>query len=198
MTQTLQTSNSYVNVSNEALFKATEKDWYQWIALLNQQKAQSKSHKEIVEVLQHLGVDSNWWRQKITLGYLTAMGIRKEGQAGQGFQIGVRKVFPLTVEKAWALITSDAGMHIWLNETATNTDEVYSELKVFNPHSHLRLRWKLPAWQQVSTIQIRVIPTGDRATISILHEHLDTESHRDEMRKHWKKVMSELLDLATA
>ena len=34
----------------------------------------------------------------------------------RGFQIGVRRTFPISLQAAWALITSPTGLAIWLGE----------------------------------------------------------------------------------
>ena len=193
------TPNTYVNVTDEGILKATGKNWNDWFKLLELNHALKLSHKEIVELLKKEGVESNWWRQKITLGFLTATGRRKVGQqADEGFNVGARKIFPLTVEQAWILVTSERGMNTWLQGNDNKFIEAHEDLKVISPNSHLRMRFQLPGWMKESTIQVRVIPTDDphRSTISFHQENLATELIRDEMRKHWKTALNELMLLA--
>lgn len=123
-----------------------------------------------------------------------------------GYQVGVRRTFPISTEKAWELLTSDTGVKIWLGDTALPDIQkgqeyrteagISGEVRVVNPFVNLRLTWKRSNWTQPSTLQIRTISNGhDRTTISFHQENLHDSSVREEMKLHWEEVLNRLKTL---
>lgn len=119
-----------------------------------------------------------------------------------GFQIGIRRTLPISLDKAWHFLFSEEGLKIWLgkisseqfdlNKNYKTKEGVEGEVRVFEPNSHIRLTWKPKNWTNISTLQIRVIEAKDKTTISIHQEKLLDNSQRAEMKKYWKKVIDTL------
>lgn len=119
-----------------------------------------------------------------------------------GFQFGLRKTFPLSVEEVWDFMFSKKGISIWLGnmdisvlekDTEYKTKEdVEGAVKVFKPYSHIRMRWKKKDWENISTLQVRVMPAGNKATISFHQEKMLTAAQREEMKAYWNGIMEEL------
>lgn len=119
-----------------------------------------------------------------------------------GFQIGVRKTFPVSVDVAWDFLFSDEGLSIWLGKvnpgdfkpgTAYKTREgVEGKISVLKTYSHIRLTWKRKDWENLSTVQIRVIPAKEKTTISFHQEKLPESYQREEMRSYWSKILEEI------
>ncbi len=122
-----------------------------------------------------------------------------------GFEIGVRRTFDIPVIRAWEIITSDEGVKIWLGDvsnlkwengkTYKTKEGTEGEIRAINPGSHLRITWWPKNWEKASTIQIRVIPNGEKTTISFHQENLKGAQEREEMRQRWEKVLDELKKL---
>jgi len=107
-----------------------------------------------------------------------------ENQVGKtkdvGFQFGIRKTFSVSTEKVWDFLFSENGVNIWLGKLK-NELEIKKEyetengtkglIRVFKPNSHIRLNWKPKKWKNMSTVQIRVIETGEKST-SAIHKYL--------------------------
>lgn len=121
---------------------------------------------------------------------------------GVGVEIGVRRTFDVPVMRAWEVITSDEGVHLWLGDVSglrwekgeayTTKDGTEGEVRVINHGSHLRITWWPKDWEKASTIQIRTIPNGERTTISFHQENLAGTDEREEMRQRWENVLDEL------
>lgn len=119
-----------------------------------------------------------------------------------GFQVGVRKTFPVSAEKAWEYLFSDEGLTIWLGKLKSGdfeitqayqtTDGKEGVIKVFKELSHIRLTWKEKEWTNVSTVQIRVINAKDKTTISFHQEKLLYSKQRKEMKRYWDNVIEKL------
>ena len=119
-----------------------------------------------------------------------------------GFQIGIRKTLPISTETAWDFLFSEEGLNIWLGKISSDHIELNKNYKtregiegkvtVFKPNSHLRLTWKPKNWTNISTLQIRVIESKDKTTISVHQEKLTDINQREEMKKYWNKVIETL------
>ena len=128
-----------------------------------------------------------------------------ENQVGKtkdvGFQFGIRKTIPVSTEKVWDFLFSENGLKIWLGKLNTELElkkEFKTEngitgfVRVFNPNSHIRLNWKLKTWENISTVQIRVIGDVNKTTIAIHQEKLLNSKQRTEMKKYWTEILEKL------
>lgn len=190
-------------VSDEAVRTATGRTWDEWVALLDERGAAEFSHKQIVAMLADGWIESAWWRQSVATGYEKRKGKRVLGEtADTGFQVGVRRTLPLSVDDAWRLLTSPEGVRAWLGDargfalekgaTYTTPAGASGEMRVAKPGSHLRVTWRPPGWARASTIQVRVIPSGVKTTLSFHEEHLPGAAEREERRRHFEAVLDEL------
>ncbi|KAA3638180.1 MAG: ATPase, partial [Bacteroidetes bacterium] len=99
-----------------------------------------------------------------------------------GFQVGARKTFAVSLEKAWDFLVSENGTRLWLDEIDIDKIELKTEfstpngftgkITVFKPYSHLRMQWRHPDWENTSTLQIRTIPNKNKTIISFHQEKL--------------------------
>jgi hypothetical protein len=121
-----------------------------------------------------------------------------------GFQIGIRRTFSISSDKAWDLLFSHNGLKIWLGELISGDFSVNQDyrtkegisgcIKVFKSFSHIRLTWKKNEWQNVSMLQIRTIVSKSGTTISFHQEKLIDNNQRAEMKKHWENTLMKLTD----
>jgi hypothetical protein len=101
-------------ISDEAVLKATGKNWLEWFALLDKAGAQKMKHIDIARMLseKYLGksgavnvaTNSGWWAQMVTVEYERARGLRKINEQADGFSVSVHKTFPCSVtslQKKW-------------------------------------------------------------------------------------------------
>lgn len=190
-------------VSNESVKGATGKGWAYWVNYLAKKNADNVAQRELVKLLPTT-LESAWWRQKIALAFREAKGKRITGQtAASGFQIGVRRAFPLTKEAAWDFLTSAEAMKVWLGKAIDMSDTkpravkkgLRAELVVFTPGSHLRLRWHPDKWISPSTLQVRVVAGTKSSTLSFHHDGLPDEAAREEMKAQWSNVLDKLTTL---
>ncbi|HEX7557489.1 MAG TPA: SRPBCC domain-containing protein [Leptolinea sp.] len=119
-----------------------------------------------------------------------------------GFEFGLRKTLPVSVDLAWQFLTSPAGIRIWLGESRDfallkgavyhTVDGASGIVRVVNPEDNLRLTWQPLDWTKPSTIQVRVIPAGDKTTISFHQENLPDAESREMMRQRWEEIMAKI------
>jgi uncharacterized protein YndB with AHSA1/START domain len=119
-----------------------------------------------------------------------------------GFQIGIRKTLPISFDIAWNFLLSEEGLEIWLgkisseqfdlNRNYKTIEGIEGKVRVLEPNSHIRLTWKPKNWENISTLQIRVIKAKDGTTISIHQETLLDSNQREEMKEYWNIVIDML------
>ena len=119
-----------------------------------------------------------------------------------GFQIGVRKTFAVPIETVWNFLFSEKGLSIWLGNTSLENfelgksyktkEEIEGKVNVFQPNSHIRLTWKPKHWTNASALQIRVIPSKEKTTISFHQDKLLDSKQRDEMKKYCDEVIKKI------
>lgn len=119
-----------------------------------------------------------------------------------GWEIGARRTLPVPPAKAWALLTSPEGIALWLGkadslefakgEKYTADDGASGEVRVFRAGSHLRVTRQPGGWPRASTLQVRVIPSGQKTVISFHEEHLPGAAEREERRAHYAAALDAL------
>ena len=180
------------NISDEAVKKATGRDWAGWLRVLDKAGAKKMDHKEIVKKLRGYKGVSHWYAQMITVEYERRRHKRKLGQtAGAGYQIGVTKTLPISKKQAWDLVMSPAGKKLWAGRG------VKTEKRTGREGEFMRMTWESAVLKEPSVLQLRV---GDRETsrgtcISFHQEKLSSGAERERMRRHWKDVLTKLAEL---
>jgi len=128
-----------------------------------------------------------------------------EKQIGQtkdvGFQFGIRKTFAISSDEMWEFLLSRKGLEIWLGELETEFDlqkefktknGVNGFVRVFKPNSHIRINWQKKNWENLSTVQLRVIGKNEKTTVSFHQEKLLDSIQREEMKEYWNRVMNKI------
>jgi uncharacterized protein YndB with AHSA1/START domain len=119
----------------------------------------------------------------------------------QGWEIGVRRSFPINVDQAWELLVTPPGLEYWLGEGEIDfkkgqsyemEDGTKGEIRSYTEGSLIRMTWQPPRWDFASTLQIRVSSAKKGSTISVHHEKLENGEQREEMRSHWTAVFDKL------
>jgi uncharacterized protein YndB with AHSA1/START domain len=119
-----------------------------------------------------------------------------------GFQFGLQKTFPISSKKVWDFMLSDKGLKIWLGDLKTDLEVkkayrtksgIEGFVRVLKPNSHIRMHWKKKTWDNMSTVQVRVIRKDkDKTTISFHQEKLKDAKQRAEIKEFWKEKMSDI------
>lgn len=197
-------------VSSEAAKRSTGLNWDEWLSVLDDAGAKNWAHKEIVAYLKENHDLSPWWQQMVTVSYEKAKGRRVVGQtADAGFQVGVQKTVPVSIDEAWTLLISPKGITCWLGnigrsiltegksyETDTGTN---GEVRVVKPGNRVRLTWQKSGMKRPVTLQIALVERGPGKTSVRVHlEKLPSQKAREEMKGHWKNALDDLARLAAS
>ena len=196
-------------VSSEAALKATGKTWEQWLRTLDDARAQDWPHKQVVAYLGERHGLSPWWQQAVAVEYERARGTRVTGRSADvGYEIGVQITLPFPAERLWALLLSREGLRLWLGDLDVlplhegsvyqTRDGVRGDMRTVQPGYRLRLTWQPEDWSTPSTLQVTVVPRGEKAALHWHQERLSGEAQREAMRARWRRVTGALATLLEA
>lgn len=199
------------NISDEAVAKATGRDWAEWFELLETAGAAEMSHKEIAAWLidaGHIEPDNGWWAQAVTVGYEYDSGRRVKGETKDaGFQVGVQRTLRLPASDVWSLLTGPEARQIWLGGSVPDLEfepgargETSGghaiEIRSVKKPERIRLRWRPPGRPTATTLQVHLLDKDDRTAVRFHQEHLADSEERETMKKHWTDVLGRLRSLA--
>lgn len=123
-----------------------------------------------------------------------------------GWEIGVSRTFPVSVEEAWDVLVDGPGLPLWLGAGAVvpdavgapyrTDDGVEGELRSLRPVDRLRLTWQPPARAgRPTVVQVVVRPAATGASVRFHQEHLADAAERERQRAHWRSVLDRLAPL---
>src|SRR5947209_8445545 len=105
------------SMRDEAVLKATGKDWKSWFGILDKAGANTLTHREIVAILAKSHDVGSWWRQMVTVEYERARGLRVKHETAQGFSITASKTMHVPVAKLYKAWATPAARRAWLDES---------------------------------------------------------------------------------
>ncbi|HET9736599.1 MAG TPA: SRPBCC domain-containing protein [Solirubrobacteraceae bacterium] len=119
-----------------------------------------------------------------------------------GWEVGASRTFPMSLQAAWDLMLSPAGVAIWLGEGVPlpletggryeTADGTAGEIRSVRPRDRVRLTWRPPDREQEATLQfaLRETPTG--CAIGFHAEHLVSAEDREAVRARLRGVLDRL------
>jgi len=171
-------------VSDEAVLKATGKDWQAWFALIDGRGGKDMDHKEIVALLKEHSDPGGWWQQMVTVEYEKARGKRKEHEMTDGFQVSKGKTIPAP---------ADAIFDAWLDENKRKKwldDPGFTIRKATAPRT-MRITWV----DGKSDVNVRLTAKNEKTQISINHGKLADATRAEKMKSYWGKQLEQLAAL---
>lgn len=192
--------------TDDAVKKATGKNWQAWFTLLDKKKAGTMTHTEIARMLREKKlITKPWWSQMVSNIYEKERGKRVTGETlDAGFQVDVTKTIPSAAKDVWDLLTSPKGTGVWLGEELPLTLEpgatyatakgITGEVRTVSPGTRLRLTWQPKGPSTQTTLQITVTPRKSThgTCIGFHQEKLKSSKQREMMRRHWQGALDRL------
>lgn len=107
-------------IDSETIHRKTGKNWEDWISILDRARSSKKSHKDIVEWLQHRFPEvGSWWTRIIVVGYEQARGMKEKQSHLGGFFITLTKTIHSPTENVFRLWMNDASRRNILKDQGT-------------------------------------------------------------------------------
>lgn len=168
--------------SDDAVRRATGRDYADWFGLLDGWGATDHSHTEIARWLvgEH-GIDG-WWSQSVTVAYERARGMRAVHQMPGGFEVAVTRTVGVDADRLLAAFTSSAIRERWL-------PGVELRQRPTKAAGGARFDWSEPP----SRVVVAVAPKGDRkATVAVQHAKLPDAETADRLKVAWRTWLTDL------
>jgi len=122
--------------------------------------------------------------------------------ASQGWEIGIRRTFPIPPNQAWELLFTQPILGYWLDtkarlsfekgDTYTAQTGITMTVSSVTTAKVIRMKWQLAGETNASTLQIRVIPAKEKTTVSFHHEWLKDATERAAMKTFWENVLDKI------
>lgn len=120
----------------------------------------------------------------------------------QGWEFRLRRTLPLSIEAGWEAVLAAIGVPGDIQyplgdgpqkgDTFETADGTHAEIRSYEPFTLIRMKWQPAAWENNSTLQIRVMQARTGTTISIHHEWLADAAQRATMKQHWTHLLEGL------
>jgi hypothetical protein len=167
-------------MSDEAIREGSGKTWNEWVAVLDEWDASSKSHTEIARYIAGLGVDG-WWAQGVTVGYERIKGLRQAGQQRDGsFQGSASKTVPVSIDRLFEAFVNDEARDAWLEPgTLTLRTAQPGKSARFDSDEGIVAMWFTDKGGNKSSVQLQV-------------EKLPSKEAVDDFKALWKARLTDL------
>lgn len=124
----------------------------------------------------------------------------------RGWEIGVRRTFPVNPMNMWDALMSTAGLTLWLGadpeaameqgDQFETSEGVIARVISVKPGEMIRLEWQSSLLGYPSVLQVRVNGEHATSTLGFHQELLRSAEDREAMRQHWTEVAAKLGALA--
>lgn len=167
-------------MSDDAVRKATGREWAEWTEYLDARDAAGMEHPAIAELALAAGAPP-WWSQMVTVAYERFRGLREPGQRrGGGFDTNKSRTVPVSHARLFAAWEPDARAE-WL-------DVRLEDSKVSPPKSR---RMRTP---DGTTVALWFTEKGpEKCAVSVQVEGLPDRASADALRDRWHERLDALV-----
>ena len=162
-------------IGDEAVKRATGRDWAEWLKLLDKAGAKTKSHKEIAAIVSEKYGAPPWWSQMVTVTYERERGLREVHQTAAGYVANVSRTFNVPVGELFETFRRAA------------KKEKYGERKATAPKS---LRLTAP---DDTSVEVGFYAKGDsKSSVAVQHSKLTSQKDVAKRKEYWREVLGKL------
>jgi hypothetical protein len=180
-----KTGGNAPSMSDEAVKAKTGKTWPQWLAALDKAKAETKSHREIVEIAGTLGA-GRWWGQMVTVEYERARGLREKHQTASGYSVSVSKTVACELKELFAAAAGDVSRKKWFPKGK------------FVESSQTKAKYLRGSWNVEARLEINFYAKGaGKSQINIQINKLKEKDSVEAERAAWKAAAEKLMGMLT-
>lgn len=169
-------------ISNAAVQAKTGRVWAEWFTLLDTDGAADMTHREIAAALRDRHGLSGWWSQMVTVAYEQARGRREPHQTTRGYQVGVSKTVPVSVEALFTAWEDEASRRHWLG------NEPITIRRATRPKS-MRITWS----DGQTNVDVSFWDKGPtKSTVQVQHSKLADREDVEAKRTFWRAALGRL------
>ncbi len=171
-------------MSDEAVQRATGRDWAAWFSFLDARGAASMAHPAIARLTASQGAGA-WWSQMVAVAYERARGLRDVHQKSDGYSASCSRTIAASAGKAYSAWTQARKRSAWLPGPVA--------IRTASAGKRLRLNW--PVNGRDTSVEVHFWPKGaDRVQVAIQHGKLADREEFNQMKAFWGERLEALRD----
>lgn len=191
-------------VTAKSVIKYTDKDWNQWVEILERAGARSWIHKDIVAFIVKKYKLTWWWSHIVATGYEVHIERKLPGRNIKGeYSITSTKTFKVEAKKVWKFLASDEGIQMWLTPMSKfklapkmffeREDGIYGEIRTMKAGERVRFTWRDGDEGKPTVVLLFVVARANGTSILCFqHEKLTDGRLKDQIREHWRSVLEQI------
>jgi hypothetical protein len=161
-------------IGDEAVKKATGRDWNEWLKLLDKAGAKTMSHQEIVAVAAEHGAGP-WWQQMVTVTYEQKRGLREVHQQAGGFTANVSRTMNVPVAALYKAFAK------WVRKQDAT-------VRTSTPNKSMRI-----TWSDGTNVEAGFYEKGDeKSSIAVQQSKLADAAAVQTSKAYWSEVLAGL------
>ena len=169
-------------VGNDAVMKATGKEWDEWLRILDRAGARRMTHKDIALLLSRRCGVSGWWSQMLTVGYEQARGLRDVYQHADGYAANATKTYEVDVTRLFEAWSDSRTRARWLPKAPLEVR------RAVQPKS-IRMNWMTGS----SRVAVNFFAKGaGRSQVQVEHGKLPSTAAVARQKTYWSAALGRL------
>jgi hypothetical protein len=174
-------------MSDDAVRKATGRDWGGWVRLLDHAGARSMAHRDIAILLRDEHDVPKWWAQMVTVGYERIRGLREKGQRRDGtFEVNKSKTVSVSVDRLYRAFAEKRRRSKWLPG---------SEVTVRTSRRNESIRF---TWDDGLPVEARFTAKGaGKSQVTVEHRGLPDRAAAEARKAYWTERLAALAELVS-
>src|ERR1051326_6417652 len=163
------------NIGDDAVKRATGRDWAEWFKLLDKAGAKKMEHREIAAMVSEKFGAPPWWSQMVTVTYERERGLREVHETAAGYVASVSRTFAMPVDALFDAFRRAA------------KKEKYKERKTTAPKS---LRLTAP---DDTSVEVGFYAKGDsKSSVAVQHSKLTSQKDVAKRKEYWSEALAKL------
>ncbi|MBV8518648.1 MAG: hypothetical protein JO197_14720 [Acidobacteria bacterium] len=168
-------------IGDDAVRKATGRDWSEWLRILDKEGARKRSHQEIVAIVGDKYGATPWWQQMVTVTYERERGLREVHQTAGGYVANVSRTIAAPVDEVYAAWTDGRRRARWLGREKLTVRKA-SDVK------SLRI-----TWGDDTNVDVNFsTKDGGRSVVAVEHAKLASKDAVAEKKEFWSAALARL------
>lgn len=173
---------SDTDISNEAVQKATGKEWREWFSVLDAEDSTAKPHKEIAAWLSENYDISGWWAQMVTVQYERERGMREIHEKKDGFEASKSKTINVSIDKLYKAWADEKQRTAWL-------DDAGFRVRKANKNKSIRITWH----DDTNVVAGFYAKGTEKTQLTIQHNKLANQDDVQQRKAYWQKQIKQLV-----
>lgn len=169
------------HMSDEAVSKATGRDWSEWVEVLDAWGAMDRTHAEIARHVEAEHEVDAWWAQSVTVGYERIRGKRRANERADGFSMNASKTVPAPVSELFDWFIDGQKRVKWLGEDALR-------VRTANPPKSGRF----DIADGSGVLAAHFTDKGEKSSVRLQLDGIATEEALEEQKHLWKSRLDDL------